>query len=678
MEDSKSNMGKYLKTEISKSKHTVISSILIANRGEISSRISRTCSKMGIRSIAVFSKADRDATFVADADTAVYIGESQPSKSYLDQDKIIEAAKRCGADAIHPGYGFLAENAGFARRCESEGIIWIGPHPEAIDKMGSKSKAKDIMQKSNVPTVPGYQGDDQSTSRLIDEAKIIGFPLLLKAAAGGGGKGMRIVESADELEQAIGSAKRESKSAFGDDELIIEKYIQAGRHIEFQIFGDKHGNTIHILERECTIQRRYQKIIEESPSPVMSDTLRKTMGEAAVNAAKALGYDNAGTVEFIYDDNTQDFYFLEVNTRLQVEHPVTEAVTGLDLVEMQIESAQGQTLKITQDEIEGQGYAIEVRLYAENPANNFLPEIGRVQLFEAPCVDGLRVESAIKTGSEISIFYDPMIAKLIVHDSDRVSAIRKMIYALKHLKCLGVITNQAFLIDVLTHEEFIAGKYTTHFIEQTFDLSSPTKTDDIHVTESLIAASLWSWNNRQKKRRVLQSMPSGWRNSRYSGQTASYIVDDKTYDLEYTNDQHSFEFHIGDKMHKVLIREMNETTMSVEINQVKSVFAISSNQKQHFIHHPIIGQVIAVETDRFPAKEIEEAKGSYKTPMPSSIISILVKSGDEVKEGDSLIIISSMKMENTIAASESGVVEDIYVTEGQNVDSGVLLLKMKD
>ena len=430
-----------------------ITAILIANRGEIASRVIRTCRKMGIKAIAVYSEADRHAPFVAQADEAVFLGGSAPSESYLDVEKIIGAAKRTGADAIHPGYGFLSENAAFAERCAREGIAFIGPHPEAIRAMGSKSEAKSLMKQAGVPVVPGYQGEDQSNERLVKEATSMGFPVLLKAAAGGGGKGMRIVHEAAGVQAAIDAAKREAKSAFGDDELIVEKYIASGRHIEFQIFGDQHGNAIHLLERECTIQRRYQKVIEESPSPVMGDDLRARMGEVAVNAAKALRYDNAGTVEFIYDDKTGEFYFLEVNTRLQVEHPVTEEVTGLDLVQLQIKSAQGIPLRVKQDEVKGRGYAIECRLYAEDASNDFMPVTGTVERFSWPEVDGLRVETAIESGSAITVHYDPMIAKLVVWGDDRTTAQRRMAYVLRHLVCLGTTTNQALLLELLDHPE---------------------------------------------------------------------------------------------------------------------------------------------------------------------------------------------------------------------------------
>ena len=632
---------------------------------------------MGIKSIAVFSEADRNAPFVAQADIAVFIGESSPTASYLDQDKIIATAKKTKSDAIHPGYGFLSENVSFAKRCEAENIIFIGPNPLAIDAMGSKSKAKTLMQLHGVPVVPGYQGTDQSVEKLKSEAIKMGFPVLLKATAGGGGKGMRIVHEASEVENAIHAAKRESKSAFGDDELIVEKYIASGRHIEFQIFGDKHGNAIHILERECSIQRRYQKVIEESPSPVLDDALREAMGNAAVNAAKALNYDNAGTVEFIFDDKTKDFYFLEVNTRLQVEHPVTEEVTGLDLVQMQIESAQGLPLSIAQDEVKGKGYAIEARLYAEDASNDFLPVTGTIQRFEIPKVDGLRVETAIESGSEISVFYDPMIAKIIVWDESRRAAHRKLQYTLRNLICLGMTTNQDFLLHLAENDEFQKGNYNTHFIQNKINLNAIAQKSGENYAFAGIAACLSAWQKREQKRTLLKSMPSGWRNSFYDYQKEIYLIGETELIVKYRFQKEQFKFLINDNEYAVQLIETKNNDLRLEINGLQYQFHLAQNGNDYFIHNEDFGNIHLIEKERFPIKVAEKIKGGYETPMPSQIIKILVEVGQIVKTGDGLVILSSMKMENTIEASEDGVVEEIYAAEGSSVEAGFLLLKIQ-
>ncbi|MEM6318542.1 MAG: biotin carboxylase N-terminal domain-containing protein [Bacteroidota bacterium] len=655
-----------------------ISAILIANRGEIASRIMRTCQKMGIKSVAVFSDADRTAPFVRQADTAVFIGESTPAASYLDQEKIIATAKKIGADAIHPGYGFLSENEGFARKCALEGIIFIGPNPDAIAAMGSKSKAKSLMQQHAVPIVPGYQGRDQSVGRLTAAAKEIGFPVLLKATAGGGGKGMRIVHHPKEIEKTIEAAKRESLSAFGDDELIVEKYVASGRHIEFQIFGDQHGNAIHILERECSIQRRYQKVLEESPSPVMDEALREKMGAAAVNAAKALSYDNAGTVEFIYDDQSGDFYFLEVNTRLQVEHPVTEMVTDLDLVQMQIESAQGMPLSITQAEVQGNGYALEARLYAEDAANDFMPVTGKIIRFDYPKVDGLRVESAIESGSDISVFYDPMIAKIIVHDQSRAAVMRKMQYVLRNMVCQGITTNQDFLLKVVKNVDFQNGQYDTHFIQNKIDLSTIGLKTEWTITIAGIAATLYRWQQRNSQRTLLRSMPSGWRNNYDSPQFDAYLSGEADLKIAYRFRQNQFfYFYVNDREYTVQLVATAEDSLKVEMDGVQYLFNVAVSGNNYFIHNEQIGNIPLVLKDRFPVKEVEKIAGGYETPMPSQIVKILVETGQRVEAGQGLVVLSSMKMESTVEAVSDGKVAEIYATEGENVAAGFLLLKME-
>jgi acetyl-CoA carboxylase biotin carboxylase subunit len=654
-----------------------IHTLLIANRGEIASRIIRTCRQMGIRSVAVYSEADRRAVFVQQADLAVFIGASPPERSYLDQEKLIAAAQRAGANAIHPGYGFLSENAAFARRCTEAGLIFVGPHAAAIAAMGSKSQAKALMQAHGVPVVPGYQGEAQDPATLAQAAREIGFPLLLKAAAGGGGKGMRIVREAGELPAAIAAAKREALNAFGDDELIIEKYIAAGRHIEFQIFGDQHGNALHLLERECTIQRRYQKVMEESPSPVMTPELRRRMGEAAVRAAQALRYDNAGTVEFIYDERSGEFYFLEVNTRLQVEHPVTEAITGLDLVQMQLESAQGLPLKLRQEDVSSRGYALELRLYAEDARQGFRPVAGRIERWEVPTVNGLRVESAVASGTEVSVYYDPLLAKLIVWDAERSGAFRKMRYVLENLVCLGMVTNQDFLLHLVRQAAVQQGQYDTHYIEQQLDLDAMDLLGGEALPRLAIAASLIGWAQREARRVLLRSLPSGWRNNFYQPQQEVFLLGEREIPLQYRHQPDgTFEYQVQRQVYPVLLHAAEQGQLRMEMDGLHYTFAYVATPEGLHLHDPQHGPATLRPKPRFPRPLSAQAEGSYTAPMPATIVQVLAQAGQRVQAGEPLLILSSMKMEQTIAAHAPGQVAEVLVQAGTHVEAGALLLTL--
>lgn len=653
-----------------------INSVLVANRGEIASRVFRTCRMMGIRTVAIYSDADRDMPFVSDADEAIHIGGSAPVDSYLNMNKIIEAAQKMQVDAIHPGYGFLSENADFASMCAHLGFIFIGPHPSAIAAMGSKATAKILMEEHGIPVVPGYNGSDQAENILISEAEKIGFPLLLKAAAGGGGKGMRIVRSAEELSSAISSAKRESQSAFGDDRLIIEKYIESGRHIEFQIIGDKHGHAIHLLERECSLQRRYQKVVEESPSPIMTADLRHRMGESALKAAIALNYDNAGTLEFIYDEHSGEYYFLEVNTRLQVEHPVTEAITGLDIVQLQIESAEGRPLQITQNDVKSNGYAVEVRLYAEDAGKNFTPVTGKVEMFEVPKMAGVRVESAIKSGSNISVFYDPMIAKIIAHGGDRAETLRKMSYLLRNTICTGTVTNQDFLLKIIEDERFLPGLYNTQFLDREFSYIVDNSIE-VNLKVAAIASTVYAYEKRKNESKLLGSLPSGWRNSFYANQRDSYKVNDTSIDVEYRHINESLQVFVGENVYEVITIDSTHNSLIIQVNGKRSKYFVSHIEDTYHVHNASIGNISLLKKERLPTKEKEKIEGGYDAPMPCSIIKVNVKVGSQVKKGEALLVLSSMKMESVIESSEDGVVEEVYVTEGQNIEAGYLMLKMK-
>jgi acetyl-CoA carboxylase biotin carboxylase subunit len=489
-----------------------IHKLLVANRGEIALRVMRSAREMGIRTVAVYSEADRDAPFVRFADEAVCIGPPPSKESYLVVDKLVQVCTDLGVDAVHPGYGFLSENGDFARALEKAGVIFIGPSPEAMKVMGDKLAAKEAVRKFNVPLVPGTEGAVSSVDEAMKVARTIKFPILIKAAAGGGGKGMRVVERESELQEGLERAISEAQNAFGDGSVFIEKYVTGPRHIEVQVMADQHGNIVHLFERECSVQRRHQKVVEEAPSAVLTPELRQRMGEAAVNVARSVDYVGAGTVEFLLDENG-DFYFMEMNTRLQVEHPVTEMITGLDLVKLQVRVAEGERLPFTQDDLRINGHAIEVRVYAEDPSNNFLPDIGRLVAYRPPLGEGVRVDDGFAEGMEIPIHYDPMIAKLIVHGATRDEAIARMERAIDDYAISGVETTLGFCRFVMGHEAFRSGKYDTHFVRDHF---TPEKLEgkdpDASAVAAVVAADLFDRRmERARVRPVQQQGPSPWK-----------------------------------------------------------------------------------------------------------------------------------------------------------------------
>ncbi|HUH01068.1 MAG TPA: acetyl-CoA carboxylase biotin carboxylase subunit [Kofleriaceae bacterium] len=650
----------------------MIERVLIANRGEIAVRIMRTCRAMGIRTVAVFSDADERAPFVRQADEAVRLGPPPAAESYLAIDKILAAARATGADAIHPGYGFLAENGDFAEACAAAGVIFIGPSPAAIRTLGSKRASKRLVAQAGVPVIPGWSGDDQSVVSLCTHAEEVGFPLLLKASAGGGGKGMRIVREAARLEAAIESAKREAASAFGDDTMLLERYIERPRHVEMQILGDHHGNLVHLFERECSIQRRHQKIIEESPSPALDETLRARMGEAAVAVGRAVDYHNAGTVEFILAPSG-DFYFLEVNTRLQVEHPVTECVTGIDLVRAQLQVARGERLPFAQTDLHQRGAAIECRLYAEDPDHEFLPGTGRIVDWHAPEVPGLRIDTGVESGQEVSIHYDPMLAKVICQGETRAEAIARMIYSLEGLSVAGVVTNRDYLLRVLRHPAFRSGEIDTHFIDSHADALRPAANPDARI-EAAIAVTLFDHQQRRQARAVLPHLEPGFRNNRGGDEWVRYRAGDDELEIRYRNQGGGrFRCTAGEVSRTVCVADVSTHAISIEHD---------GRLRQHRIArdglrwHSLSGgtAVVLVEEPRFPEPGSAAIQGACVAPMPGKVVKVLVSIGQAVSAGDTLMVLEAMKMEHSISAPEDGVVVELAVAEGDQVEAEVTLI----
>ena len=679
--------------------------ILIANRGEIACRIIHTANRLGVRSVAVYSEADVNARHVSLADEAIAIGPAPARDSYLVAEKLLEAAKRAGAEAIHPGYGFLSENAGFAEACVAEGFVFIGPPPRAIEMMGSKSTAKNIMQQARIPLVPGYHGDNQDEAILLNEAEKIGFPVMLKASAGGGGRGMRVVNRAGDFSVALRSAKREALGAFNDDRMLLEKYLEKPRHIEIQIFCDNHGNAVHLFERDCSIQRRHQKVLEEAPAPGMTHETRTAMGDTAITAARAIDYAGAGTVEFIVDTDGR-YYFMEMNTRLQVEHPVTELITGQDLVEWQLRVAAGEPLPATQEQLVVNGHALEARIYAEDPDNHFLPATGRLNHLRFPArTSHVRVDSGVRQGDTISVHYDPMIAKLIVRDEGRSNCLDRMLGALHQTQVAGITTNIDFLNSVISHQAFQGAEFDTGFIERHQSDLFPDK--EPVPPDILSQAALYQ---------VLRRTSLADRNAATSVDPTSPWWETDCWRLNLIDEEY-FRFHDGVREHEVGVAVAGErhitdpcssdgnnkpgqSGIDYVIRTGDKIFQASgtlepdsglaaildNTQRRADVVEDHEHVIIFASGHTYRLKRVidtgysseEEVSGNLISPMPGRVIEVMTTEGQQVKKGDALLVLEAMKIEHIITAPHDGTVQSLHYRADDMVREGVELLVLTD
>ncbi|MZR61659.1 biotin carboxylase N-terminal domain-containing protein [Alcanivorax sp. DP30] len=643
-----------------------IKKLLIANRGEIARRIMRTCREQGIATVAVYSEVDASLPHVREADQAVCLGPAPARESYLVIDKIINAARETGADAIHPGYGFLSENTELAAACDKAGIIFVGPNARAIEVMGDKAAARQLMAASQVPVLPGFDEDGATDDALTQASANVGFPLLIKAVAGGGGKGMRVVNTANEFAESLAAARREARNAFGDDRVLLERYLPTARHVEVQVFADNHGNAVHLFERDCSVQRRHQKIIEEAPAPGLDEATRNAFGEAAVQAAKAIDYRGAGTVEFLYAPATGEFFFMEMNTRLQVEHPVTEMITGEDLVAWQLAVAADKQLPKSQDQIQRCGHAMEVRLYAENPEQGFLPSSGLLEHLRWPH-ELARVDAGYESGDRVEEYYDPMIAKLICFGDDRDAARQKLIRALQSLELNGIHHNAPFLLRVLADDAFEQAELDTRLLEHRPQLMEPSKTDPalLAIAASRILAT----------RNPADSSPwqrlAGWRAAGQHFQMSLLQVDDQCLSVREEDGRVS----VGEQSHS-LICTLDEASFSL-----------------HWGHHGLQGRFHIIDADslllfvdgqahciaRNPSRDSAQqgAQGGFVAPMSGTIVALHVEPGSTVAAGDAVITLEAMKMEHTLRATEIGTVHDFHVAAGDSVSEGTLLVEFE-
>jgi len=688
--------------------------VLVANRGEIAVRVIRSAHSLGYRTVAVFSEADANAPHVAIADEAICIGGAPVGESYLVADKIIAAAKKTGADAIHPGYGFLSENSAFAKDCVDAGITFIGPRPDAIDLMGSKRQSKIAMIAAGVPCIPGYEGADQDEEVLKKAAIEIGMPVMLKASAGGGGRGMRLVTDAKDLDELIKSARSEALNAFGSGELIIEKAVLQPRHIEIQVFADSYGNTVYLGERDCSVQRRHQKVVEEAPSPFVSPEMRQAMGEAAVNAAKACNYVGAGTVEFLADSEG-NFYFLEMNTRLQVEHPVTELITGLDLVAMQLRVAAGDKLSISQEDVTLTGHAMEVRLYAEDPGANFIPQTGLINFWHPASGDGIRIDSGIKSGinegQSVSSFYDPMLAKIIAYGENREEARRRLVRAVEDSHLLGIKDNRAFLAAILGNKTFIDGEATTAFIGEDFNDDASLKPLKAQAKEVALAAALFAVakdsnhnSNHNSNKNSNKNSGTGWQNNNVGSRVLKLSCEDETFELELSAINNRIEISYFDasegegkasenkatdskKQAALEIIEQSENTLTYVFDDVvRSVVYNRTNSNLNGQSEALgceqvhlaasYGNLTFTDISLQSAKKNKGGSDQVLASMDGGMVDVMVKVGDVVEVGQTLAVLEAMKMEHPLKAGVAGTISEVLVQAGDQVKGRQKLIQI--
>ena len=655
----------------------MLESVLIANRGEIACRVIRTARRLGLRTIAVHSEADRGALHTRLADVAVPIGPAAARESYLNVERILEAAREQGAASIHPGYGFLSENAAFARACREAGVVFVGPPESAILSMGSKSGARQLMASAGVPVLPGYDGDDQSTTRLEAEAARLGFPLLIKPTAGGGGKGMRIVRAAADFAEALAGARREAAKSFNDDRVLLERFVEKGRHVEIQVFADGHGNAVHLFERDCSLQRRHQKVIEEAPAPGLAEATREAMGAAAVAAARAVGYQGAGTVEFLYDG--REFYFLEMNTRLQVEHPVTEMITGLDLVEWQLRVASGEPLPLAQAQIHRTGHAVEARLYAEDPERGFLPSTGRLQRLRfADGLEHVRVDSGVREGDEVTVHYDPMIAKVIAWAPDRTAAFERLRAALEGTEVEGVRTNARFLWEILGAESVLAGDVSTRLLETTLQPVGETVAE--RTDAWLVAAAAHVAPQATAPVAALPVSPwvadAGFRLNGEPAVRLALRLGDEAHWLRVARQRNSLTVVLAGHEHTVMLEPSPSGRMAGQVDGRDVEARVDRDDEATVVRRRCLRFEFRPDTGAEHHASAEH-EGHVRAPMPGHVLDVRAAVGAEVAPGAVLVVLEAMKMEHSLVAPWAGTVKSVAVNPGDRVEEGAELVVLE-